>query len=182
MDLQQPDRFKRLMEDVLEMSWALESEHGEFCTFLKVEVFTGPFRRVVKTKWSGIYERAAVYTSEERAREAALTAEDSGRKVHIVQLNRHGVIRRYGEVRELFEEAFMTESVKTAKGEYRNPRFVNDGEVVFIPWRIDGKLFALRCEVACAAGNEARVVNEKREVDKWLPLNHLYVPPDDPRV
>jgi len=40
---------------------------------------------------------------------------------------------------------------------------------------------ALKCRVACAAGNHARVVNEAHGVDKWLRLDQLLVPPGDPR-
>ena len=35
---------------------------------------------------------------------------------------------------------------------------------------------ALRCKVACAAGNNARVVNEHHRIDKWMQVGSLYVP------
>lgn len=61
---------------------------------------------------------------------------------------------------------------------YSEPAWLNDGDEVWLPWDRE-KGSALRCKVACAAGNHARVVNEKLGVDRWVPLSGLLVPPGD---
>jgi len=59
---------------------------------------------------------------------------------------------------------------------YSEPAWVEDGMTVWLPWNRE-KGSALRCKVACAAGNHARVVNETYGVDKWVSLSDLLVPP-----
>ena len=68
-----------------------------------------------------------------------------------------------------------------SKKHWTYPRWVSDGETVWLRWD-ERKGSALRCTVACAAGDHARVVNEDRGVDKWVRLtDDLVVPPEDPR-
>lgn len=63
--------------------------------------------------------------------------------------------------------------------EFEPPAYCYDGQTVYIRWeRSKGTL--LRCTVACAAGNMARVVNEKHGVDKWVSVdNDLLVPTEE---
>lgn len=64
------------------------------------------------------------------------------------------------------------------------PRYLNDGDTVWLPLDTDfdtGKTTAVRCVVMIAAGNHARVANDKRGIDRWARLAGLLVPPDDPR-
>jgi hypothetical protein len=56
------------------------------------------------------------------------------------------------------------------------PRFVFDGERVVAPYTHEGKRGGLWCVVACAAGNHARVVNEKYNVDRWFDIDDLRIP------
>lgn len=51
-------------------------------------------------------------------------------------------------------------------------QWVADGTVVWLPWNRRREL-ALRCTVACAAGNLARVVNTTFNVDKWVRVDDL---------
>lgn len=53
--------------------------------------------------------------------------------------------------------------------------FVFDGQVVEVTFR--GK--KLRCEVICAAGNDARVANELHQVDTWVSVDDLTPVPDE---
>lgn len=62
--------------------------------------------------------------------------------------------------------------------EFEAPAYVHDGQAVWIRWsREKGTL--LRCTVACACGDTARVVNEARGVDKWVRVDDLLVPTDE---
>jgi hypothetical protein len=64
------------------------------------------------------------------------------------------------------------------------PRYVFDGDTIWVPFAHDdstGVTRAWRCKVACAAGDQARVVNEKIGLDRWYRLSALLVPPEDPR-
>ena len=61
---------------------------------------------------------------------------------------------------------------------YEAPAWVEDGMTVWLRWD-EEKGTALRCTVATAAGNHARVVNKKYSVDKWVGVDSLLVPPDD---
>lgn len=63
---------------------------------------------------------------------------------------------------------------------YSDPAWTEDGMDAWIRWD-QAKGTALKCKVACAAGDHARVVNKAHGVDKWLPLDQLLVPPGDPR-
>ncbi len=61
----------------------------------------------------------------------------------------------------------LTEAVASVvrKAPYVEPRYVNDGDEVWIPWTSpEYPRRGLKCIVACAAGNHARVVNEKSVV------------------
>lgn len=71
-------------------------------------------------------------------------------------------------------------NVEKVKRFYIEPRWVNDGEYVWIRWNDRGQ--SLRCIVACACGDAARVTNEKFGVDRWFRLDDLLVPPDDERA
>jgi hypothetical protein len=58
--------------------------------------------------------------------------------------------------------------------------WAEDGMAVFIPWPTPEKpRQGLRCTVAVACGDVARVVNEQFNVDRWFRLESLYVPDDD---
>jgi uncharacterized protein with PhoU and TrkA domain len=49
---------------------------------------------------------------------------------------------------------------------------------VWIRWeRSQGTL--LKCTVACAAGDLARVVNKNHRVDKWMRVDDLLVPTEE---
>jgi hypothetical protein len=65
------------------------------------------------------------------------------------------------------------------------PRYVFDGATVWLPLSCDdatGRARAARCKVVCAAGNHARIVSGTRfGIDRWVRLDALLVPPDDPR-
>lgn len=50
-------------------------------------------------------------------------------------------------------------------------RFVYDGMMVYV--HVKGAL--LLCEVACAAGNEARVVNDMHGINRWVDVDDLRV-------
>ncbi len=65
---------------------------------------------------------------------------------------------------------------------YQPPRYVNDGEEVWIRWPQKGPGVGLRCKVAVAMGRTARVVNEAMGVDRLYDIDDLLVPPDDPRA
>jgi hypothetical protein len=62
--------------------------------------------------------------------------------------------------------------------EFEAPWYVCDGQTVYIRWsRTDRTL--LKCKVACACGNTARVVNEKSGFNKWVSLDALLVPTEE---
>lgn len=50
---------------------------------------------------------------------------------------------------------------------------------VWIPWSRERSTI-LCCTVLVAAGDSARVFNQSRDVDRWMRVNDLLVPPDDP--
>lgn len=57
------------------------------------------------------------------------------------------------------------------------PRYVSDGDLVYIPWPTPEKpRQGARVRVVCAAGNHARVVNETLGVDRWFRVDDLLVP------
>jgi hypothetical protein len=62
--------------------------------------------------------------------------------------------------------------------DFEEPAWVEDGMIVWIWWNRERNSL-LRCEVACAAGNHARVVNASRSVDKWFAIGDLQVPKGD---
>lgn len=62
---------------------------------------------------------------------------------------------------------------------FRRVVWAEDGMEVWILWDRD-RGTALRCKVLVAAGNHARVVNDGQKVDRWMRLDDLRVPPDDP--
>lgn len=66
--------------------------------------------------------------------------------------------------------------------EYRAAVWLADGTDVLIRWAspTEGAPHgtALRCKAVVVAGNMARVINKERGVDRWLPLNQLFVPCD----
>ncbi len=57
-------------------------------------------------------------------------------------------------------------------------QYAFDGQEVYIRWSRE-KRNLLRCKVACAAGNMARIVNEKYGVDKWMSLDDLLTPTEE---
>ena len=71
-----------------------------------------------------------------------------------------------------------------AKPRYVEPRWCEDGMEVIAPFRLpeDPRVNGVICRVACAAGNHARVVNEKRGIDRWYPLYDLRVLEGDPHA
>lgn len=55
-----------------------------------------------------------------------------------------------------------------------SPRWLSDGMHVLAPWsHTETHQLWARCKVHTAAGDAARVVNEKRGIDRWLPLHAL---------
>lgn len=65
------------------------------------------------------------------------------------------------------------------------PAWVGDGDTVWAPHRREeetGRIVYVRCEVACAAGRNARVVNRPRGIDRWFSLDSLRVPSGDPHT
>lgn len=65
------------------------------------------------------------------------------------------------------------------------PDWVSEGDTVWLAKGHDyesGKTRVVKCTVAVAAGNHARVVNSERGIDRWASLNGaLLVPPTDER-
>jgi hypothetical protein len=61
------------------------------------------------------------------------------------------------------------------------PAWVDVGQMVWVPWNREN-LSAIRCIVTMAAGNHARVENEKYNFSRLLPLSSLRVYHDDPRA
>jgi hypothetical protein len=63
------------------------------------------------------------------------------------------------------------------------PRYVNEEEKVIVPYPTPEKpRQGAWCKVAVAAGYHARVVNEELGIDRWLHIDQMLVPPDDPRA
>jgi hypothetical protein len=63
-------------------------------------------------------------------------------------------------------------------GEWKPLEYAWDGMDVWI--RLSRELKTLlKCQVACAAGNLVRVVNQNHRVDKWLPVGALLVPTEE---
>lgn len=58
---------------------------------------------------------------------------------------------------------------------YQPPSYVSDGMRVLIPFVHHGKTGGLWCNVIVAAGNPARVRNERCDVDKWFHLDDMRV-------
>lgn len=74
-------------------------------------------------------------------------------------------------------------------GEYVNPLWFEEGMEVLIPWNREANApgrdrngTAARCKVATAAGEHARVVNDRLGVDKWYHRDSLLVPKTDPHA
>ena len=67
---------------------------------------------------------------------------------------------------------------------WTEPKYLFDGDTVWLPLgpgEASGSTKVFRCTVLCAAGNMARVGCESRNVDKWVRLSDLLVPPESPR-
>jgi hypothetical protein len=87
-------------------------------------------------------------------------------------------------LRELRPNAFRG----TWKEGYASPTFFNEGMEVWLPYRfpepetiIDppaGRK-AVRCKVLVAAGDMARVINEKYGIDTWVDLLDVAIKEDD---
>ena len=56
--------------------------------------------------------------------------------------------------------------------EYTSPEYVNVGDKVIAPW---SGTTGVWCTVAVAAGMHARVVNERRGIDRWYRITSLAV-------
>lgn len=56
---------------------------------------------------------------------------------------------------------------------FLRPLYVNEGDVVVAPW--SKKNVGIRCVVACAAGQHARVVNVKHHLNRWFHINDLRI-------
>jgi len=66
---------------------------------------------------------------------------------------------------------------------WQPPSYVNEGQAVLVPHVLDGRVVGLRCIVVVAAGDHARVTNEKFGVDKWFRVGNLRVEmPRGPRA
>lgn len=66
---------------------------------------------------------------------------------------------------------------------WREPDWLSDGDDVWLPVSRDddsGKTRVVKCRVAVAAGDHARIVNEERNIDRWFALRSLLVGPGDP--
>jgi len=66
---------------------------------------------------------------------------------------------------------------------WREPDWLSTGDDAWLPVGSDadsGKTRVVKCRVAIAAGDHARIVNEARGVDRWVNLAALLVGPDDP--
>lgn len=53
------------------------------------------------------------------------------------------------------------------------PSYVNEGDVVVAPWR--ERNVGIRCVVACAAGQHARVMNARHHFNRWFHINDLRI-------
>jgi len=64
-----------------------------------------------------------------------------------------------------------------------SPRYVHDGQRVVAPHVHDGKVVGIWCVVAVAAGDHARVINEKLGIDRWFRVDCLRIEtPRGPRA
>jgi hypothetical protein len=61
------------------------------------------------------------------------------------------------------------------KNNYEAARFAHEGETLWGPvlWS-DGSWHLITGKVACAAGNSARIVNEKRMLNRWFDVWEIY--------
>lgn len=64
------------------------------------------------------------------------------------------------------EARFNTFSGNWSNG-YRSPEYFVVGMEVLMPWENNSGLL---CKVICAAGYNARIVNEKYKIDRWVDL------------
>ena len=55
---------------------------------------------------------------------------------------------------------------------YIPPGGVSEGQKVIIPFKGSTGVW---CTVVCAAGKHARVANEQRGIDKWVPLYDMLI-------
>lgn len=62
---------------------------------------------------------------------------------------------------------------------YLAPRWVEEKMEVIAPFQ--GST-GVKCSVIVATGKHARVVNAKRNIDRWYPLTDLRVPEGDPHA
>jgi hypothetical protein len=71
---------------------------------------------------------------------------------------------------------------------YVAPRWVEEKMTVIAPFQgIEASdavrtTLGVKCSVIVAAGNHARVINEKHNVDRWLHIDDLRVPEGDPHA
>lgn len=66
---------------------------------------------------------------------------------------------------------------------FQPPSYVCEGMRVAIPFVHEGKVVGLWCDVVVAAGNHARVMNERYGVDKWFDIEDLRIEtPRGPRA
>ncbi len=66
---------------------------------------------------------------------------------------------------------------------YVEPRWAENGMKVIIPFPTEDKPGqGAWCKVVVAAGNHARVVNEKLGIDRWCSIYDLRVPVGDPHA
>lgn len=71
------------------------------------------------------------------------------------------------------------------KYEFVPVAWVNDGDVVWIPWSRDPASYRetyLRCRVVTAMGNHARIENARMEFNKLVHINVLYVEKGQPQA
>lgn len=67
------------------------------------------------------------------------------------------------------------------RGPFVDVAWAEDGMEIWIRWSRETNSL-LRCTVAVAAGNHVRVVNENRNVDKWMHLGDCLVEKGDPHA
>lgn len=66
---------------------------------------------------------------------------------------------------------------------YQPPDYVWEGQRVIVPYVHEGKLIGLWCNVTVAAGDCARVANEKFGVDRWFRIDSIRIEtPRGPRA
>lgn len=69
--------------------------------------------------------------------------------------------------------------VTNRKRKFVEVAWVEEGMTVWLPWNREQQS-VVRCKVLVAAGDHARIVNEKRGIERWFPLSTLYVEEGDP--